>query len=203
MKKLVLVPAAIASAFALSACSFSFTTAKVKASDIQTKVSTEIKAQTGKDASVSCPGDLEGKVGATLTCQAAVNGRTYPVNINVTEAKGTDIRYAWKLDTSGDKTAAPKPTPTQEATPTSPPTSGSSTSDSVPAEKLEEWVKEDVVQKDAKYADAVVACQGALRAKVGATQECRVTHGSGTLLYTVTVTGVEGRTVKYSLKEHG
>lgn len=199
-----------------SACSFnaSFTTAKVNAADIQQKVSTEIKAQTGHDAVVSCPGDLPGKKDATLTCTAAVNGATYPVRVVVTEAEGNNIRYTWKLenDKPAQPSTAPKasptaePTSTNEASPSSDPTDAATPSADKAINKTElEYEVEDRVKPLENDSSLGVNCPDPLTAEVGAKTTCKVfvdmTAEEHT--YEVEVTGVDGQNAKLNIKRVG
>lgn len=213
MKKLALPAAALVAAASMTGCSFNFSAggSKVKSADVQTKVATEIKAQTGKDATVSCPNDLEGKVGATLVCTAAVGGKTYPVNINVTEAKGTDVKYSWKLDTSGDTASQPSSQPPSSspssskpssARPSSSPSSdGSSGTVTVSQQNVENEIASAVRRETGK--EAGVDCPGPLEGRVGASMTCKLTveGASAQQDYTITVTRVEGKQVYFDIKK--
>lgn len=62
----------------------------------------------------------------------------------------------------------------------------------------------EMLQKENGTAITSISCDGPLSGKVDATQSCTVTESSGTLTpVTVTVTSVEGTTVKFFIGKKG
>ena len=51
-----------------------------------------VKASSLKD--LTCPGNLQGKVGTTMTCTLKSDGKTYDVVIKVTSVDGLRINYS-------------------------------------------------------------------------------------------------------------
>ena len=87
---LALVPIALLAA----ACSTS--TATVPKADVESKVAGIIVESTGlaaEDVTVSCPSDLEGKVGATLTCEAVSGDATADAIVTVTSVDGDTVDF--------------------------------------------------------------------------------------------------------------
>ena len=51
-----------------------------------------VKSNSVKD--LTCPGNLQGKVGTTMTCTLERNGKTYDVVVTVTSVEGLRINYS-------------------------------------------------------------------------------------------------------------
>jgi uncharacterized protein DUF4333 len=63
------------------------------------QVSAQLAEQVGHaPESVTCPEDLEGKVGAKLRCELEDGGSTYGVDVTVTKVNGTNIKFNIKVD---------------------------------------------------------------------------------------------------------
>ncbi len=64
---------------------------------LETKLRTSIAEKTGSSiGQVECPDDLEGTVGAVMTCTLAHQGRTVEVAVNVTSVDGEDIKFDYE-----------------------------------------------------------------------------------------------------------
>ncbi|MDT5219536.1 MAG: hypothetical protein QOF15_1641 [Mycobacterium sp.] len=50
-------------------------------------------AQGNKPESVTCPGDLQAKVGAQLNCEMKVKDSKYVVNVTVTSVEGKNVKF--------------------------------------------------------------------------------------------------------------
>ena len=75
-------------------CSFSTGPATVSKADVAQQISTKLTdGQGNKPQSVTCPGDLQAKVGAQLNCEMNVNDEKYTVNVTVTSVKGKDVEF--------------------------------------------------------------------------------------------------------------
>lgn len=90
----VLLAALLPVVAALSGCGSSST---VEADDVEAQVSEALAAEVGEAPDgVSCPGDLEAEVGATIRCELEAGGLTYGVTVRVTgidgDAAALDIR---------------------------------------------------------------------------------------------------------------
>ncbi|GAB3624920.1 hypothetical protein GCM10027418_30060 [Mariniluteicoccus endophyticus] len=73
---------------------------RVAAIKVENEISDMLKAQTGKNGVAECPDDLEGRVGATLTCTlTVVEGEDVnrPVLVTVTAVEGSDVRFSMKV----------------------------------------------------------------------------------------------------------
>lgn len=73
---------------------------RVAAIKVENEISDMLKAQTGKNGLAECPDDLEGRVGATLTCTlTVVEGEDVnrPVLVTVTAVEGSDVRFSMKV----------------------------------------------------------------------------------------------------------
>lgn len=77
----------------------------VNKADVEKQVSDLLAAQVGeRPKSVVCPGQLAGRVGATMRCTlTANNGQKYGLTVTVTTVQGTTVNFNAKVD--------PKPTP--------------------------------------------------------------------------------------------
>jgi hypothetical protein len=73
----------------LSACSYS-----VAADDVKTQITSAVQDQLkAAPQSVTCPGDLDAKVGATLTCNVVMPDRSFDVLAKVTAVEGKDVKF--------------------------------------------------------------------------------------------------------------
>lgn len=82
----------------LAACS---TTVTVSQADLQTSLATQISADLGvsaEEVTVTCPGDLEGKVGAEMTCQVSGPPGDAPVVVTVDAVDGTDVSFSYSFE---------------------------------------------------------------------------------------------------------
>ncbi|GAA2086039.1 hypothetical protein GCM10009759_06410 [Kitasatospora saccharophila] len=62
------------------------------------------------EPTVTCPGDLLGKVGTTMRCQlVATDGSSLGLTLTVTSVQGTDINYNIKVDDLPGGTASATP----------------------------------------------------------------------------------------------
>jgi len=92
----LLAPAAAAILVAgAGACSFSFGSShSVSKSDVANQISTKMTDAAGnKPSSVTCPNDLDAKVGAQLNCSMQVKDQSYGVNVTVTSVNGNDVKF--------------------------------------------------------------------------------------------------------------
>lgn len=77
-----LIAATAVAALALAGCS---STPMVKESEVEAQAEAALeKSLEGAVPPINCPGDLEAKAGATITCTTVEGGKTYDVNITVT-----------------------------------------------------------------------------------------------------------------------
>ncbi|CAM3189957.1 hypothetical protein BST27_15575 [Mycobacterium intermedium] len=75
------------------ACSVS-TSKSVSQAEVSDQIAEKLTDPEGnKPEEVSCPGDLEAKVGAQLNCKMKVKGVTYDVNVTVTSVEGKDVKF--------------------------------------------------------------------------------------------------------------
>jgi len=95
MRKLSAATALIALIASVSACSVSTgDDPKLTQGDVEEKAAEQLEAQSGDDVTVECPDDLDGEVGATMTCtfedSAGVEGE---LALEVTEVDGSTIDF--------------------------------------------------------------------------------------------------------------
>jgi hypothetical protein len=86
---------------ALSACSFNASVGglSVEQADVEQQISDQLEALVGRaPESVSCPGDLEGTVGATLRCSLTDGGETLGVDVEVTAVEGDLVDFDIQVD---------------------------------------------------------------------------------------------------------
>jgi hypothetical protein len=89
MRRTTLASLALASAALLAGCSSS-----VSAADVEDQISSQLESQVGQAPDkVDCPGDLEGKVDATMTCVLTAGTDTIDVTVTVTEVDGSDVKF--------------------------------------------------------------------------------------------------------------
>jgi hypothetical protein len=68
--------------------------------DVANQISDQLAQQVGqKPEKVTCPDNLKGTPGATLTCDLTDQGQTYGVTVTVTDVKdGGDVLFDFKVD---------------------------------------------------------------------------------------------------------
>lgn len=95
MKRLA-VTAILAGTLALTSCSM--LTPKVAKADVEQQISTKLTEQVGTTPEkIECPGDLEGKVGTTMTCVLTHQGESLDVNVNVTSVENNTVKFDIKV----------------------------------------------------------------------------------------------------------
>ncbi|GAA1877546.1 hypothetical protein GCM10009836_68700 [Pseudonocardia ailaonensis] len=73
----------------LSACSYS-----VAADDVKSQITSAVQDQLqAAPTSVTCPSDLDAKVGATLTCTVVMPDQKFDVVAKVTAVEGKDVKF--------------------------------------------------------------------------------------------------------------
>jgi len=87
------VATVFAAVLAVTGCSVSLGDKYMKQGDVQTKAAEALAQLKNLPLSsvppISCPGDLKGKVGATMTCSIGTPPRVYDVNLKVTSVNDT------------------------------------------------------------------------------------------------------------------
>ena len=79
----------------VGACSCSIGTSShaVSKNDVAQQITSKLTDAAGnKPDSVTCPSDLEAKVGAQLNCTMKVKNQTFNVNVTVTSVNGSDVK---------------------------------------------------------------------------------------------------------------
>ena len=80
---------AVITALAAAGCSVSVGDKYMKQSEVQTKAAEALAQSKNLPVSsvppISCPGDLKGKVGTTMTCSIGTPPKVYDVNLKVTK----------------------------------------------------------------------------------------------------------------------
>lgn len=98
MRARILTPvlAAVAAVIlVLSGCG----TMKVSQAQLEEQIKTQLTAQVGQAPdSIECPGDLEGKVGATQRCVLTADGTKLGVTATVTSVEGNNVKFDIKVD---------------------------------------------------------------------------------------------------------
>lgn len=161
--------AAVAAGLALgaTACSVS-----VSQSDLQTNVASTLSGQIPGLGPVTCPSDLKGEVGATVTCETTTSdGQPIGAVVTVTSVDGSTVNY--NVST--------------EARP-------------VPQTLLESKVKE-LVEPQLGVPVTSLTCDGDLPPTMGGTQTCSVAAGGNTIPLKVTVTQVDGGLINFSVED--
>ncbi|MFW6600171.1 DUF4333 domain-containing protein [Propionibacteriaceae bacterium Y2011] len=94
-KILVTVAVAMVALVSLTGC---FGPPTVSQADVEEQISTQLEKQVGtKPDQVTCPGDLTGEVGTTMTCTLTHEGQSLDVNVEVTEVEGSTVRFNIKV----------------------------------------------------------------------------------------------------------
>jgi hypothetical protein len=75
-------------------CSIGTSSHAVSKNDVAQQITTKLTDAAGnKPDSVTCPNDLEAKVGAQLNCTMKVKNQTFNVNVTVTSVNGSDVKF--------------------------------------------------------------------------------------------------------------
>lgn len=74
--------------------------------DVEKQISESLTKETGaKPDKIDCPGDLKGKVDATMRCTLTAGTEELGLTVTVTELSGTTVRFGIEVD---DTTQAPQ-----------------------------------------------------------------------------------------------
>jgi hypothetical protein len=95
MRKIILMATALTLA---TGCSFSAGGKTVDKGKVEQTISAQLGPQLGgAPRSVSCPGDLKGKVGTTMRCTLVIaDGTSLQVAVNVTSVVGSTVNFGMK-----------------------------------------------------------------------------------------------------------
>ena len=94
MRRIPLAALALVTAALLAGCG----STTVSASDVEDQISSQLESQVGQAPDkVDCPGDLEGKVDATMTCVLTAGSDTVDVTVTVTKVDGSDVSFDIKV----------------------------------------------------------------------------------------------------------
>jgi hypothetical protein len=75
-------------------CSVGSSSHAVSKNDVAQQITSKLTDAAGnKPESVTCPSDLEAKVGAQLNCTMKVKNQTFNVNVTVTSVNGNDVKF--------------------------------------------------------------------------------------------------------------
>ena len=86
--------AGLTASVAACSCSVSSSSHGVSKSDVASQITSKMTDAAGnKPNSVSCPSDLEAKVGAQLNCEMKVKNQTFNVNVTVTSVEGSNVKF--------------------------------------------------------------------------------------------------------------
>lgn len=166
---------AVAVVLGVVGCSFSFTAGSlvVKKADVESTIRTQ-----GADAA-TCPTDLPGEVGKSITCSVTDGGETFDVTATVSSIQGTTVNFDTER-VGGPAAAAPSDQPDAVAV--------DRASGQVPGRDVANEVLAQLRKAGRQVEN--VACLP-LDAVVGATATCDVTDASGTRVDAITVTVTE------------
>ena len=79
---------------AACSCSVGSSSHSVSKSDVASQITSKLTDAGGnKPDSVTCPSDLEAKVGAQLNCEMKVKNQTFNVNVTVTSVEGSNTKF--------------------------------------------------------------------------------------------------------------
>jgi hypothetical protein len=79
---------------AACSCSVGSSSHSVSKSDVASQITSKLTDVAGnKPDSVTCPSDLEAKVGAQLNCEMKVKNQTFNVNVTVTSVEGSNTKF--------------------------------------------------------------------------------------------------------------
>lgn len=95
VRTLVISAAAAGLLASVAACSCSVGTSHtVSKSQVAEQISQKLTDSAGnRPDAVTCPGDLDAKVGAQLNCEMKIRDRAYNVNVTVTSVKGSNVNF--------------------------------------------------------------------------------------------------------------
>lgn len=157
--------AAAAIVLGLSAC-----TGAVPKDDVTKTISQKLTEKSIAAQNLTCPGDLKGEVGATLTCEFTVEGQPVDVIATVTSVDGSTANY--------DVTTQARP---------------------ISKDLLQQRLSAEIGTK-AGVTIASTVCDGDLQPQVGQKVGCDVTaQGEAEVLkLDVTVTAVDGGSINYA-----
>jgi hypothetical protein len=96
VRTLLVSGAAVGLMAGAGACSFSTGSSAhaVSKGDVVQQITAKMTdAQGNKPESVTCPGDLQAKVGAQLNCDMKVKDAKYVVNVTVTSVEGKEVKF--------------------------------------------------------------------------------------------------------------
>ena len=86
--------AGVMAGIAACSCSIGSSSHSVSKSDVASQITTKLTDAAGnKPDSVTCPSDLEAKVGAQLNCEMKVKNQTFNVNVTVTSVEGSNTKF--------------------------------------------------------------------------------------------------------------
>ena len=84
-------------ALVLAGCSIG--TPTVAQEDVEKTVSDQLEAQVGQAPDkITCPGDLEGKVGTEMRCTLEAGGDTLGLTVTVTKVEGKSVSFDIQVD---------------------------------------------------------------------------------------------------------
>ena len=89
--------ATVPAVLVLAACS---TTVTVAQADLESSLQTQISSDLGvapEEVTVTCPGDLEGKVGAEMSCQVSGPPGDATAVVTVDAVDGTDVSFSYEF----------------------------------------------------------------------------------------------------------
>lgn len=93
-RKIVVASALLITPVLLTACSGGLSLDKAT---VEQKISEGYQQQKNvKPGSVSCPGNLKGKVNTEMTCTMTVGGKKMDVKVVVTKVEGNQIYFNWE-----------------------------------------------------------------------------------------------------------
>jgi hypothetical protein len=160
-------------------------------SEVEEQIRSELSAATAK-----CPGDLEGRVGAVITCAATRAGEAFDVTVTVTELVNGKINFSLeRVGAAAVPAPSPVPSPVLAPAPPAPGPAVPSLAGPVVAKEVSAQLTKAVGRKP-----DTVTCPD-LPAVVKAMVRCALMADSTELGVTVTVTQVhaDGR-VLFDLK---
>jgi hypothetical protein len=142
--------------------------------------------------SATCPADLDGTVGASITCAAIGQGETFDVKVSVTSNQGGTINFdIERIGALPEPAPAPAPAPEKAV-------AVDASAGSVDGQEVAQQVFDQLTQTVGQQPDKVTC--PALPATVGASVRCDLVAGADTLGVTVTTTSVEGTNVRFDIQ---
>lgn len=141
-------------------------------------------------ATADCPGDLDGAVGASITCAATASGEDFDVAVTVTSVQGDTIDFGIERPRAPAAPAPAAPAPTTEEPAAMQADGGAVSGADVAAAVSAQLTALTGVTPD------TVSCPD-LPAEIGASIRCALTAGAETLGVTVTTTSVQGDEVLF------